>query len=133
MRLGINTVRSIATLLVAALLLMQWAAASHACGALARSAPVGRALVSHDCAGSHQTAMRSMHQLPCSAHCSLDDQGAGALQLDLPSSAPCLAGAWYAITSLHRPQPDGAMSLARNADPPAGAAPIYLVHLSLLN
>jgi hypothetical protein len=133
MRIGSKSVRSIVTLLIAALLSMQWAAAAHACDALARSAPAGRALVSHDCAGLHQAAMRSVQQLPCSAHCSLDDQSAGALQADLPAWAPYFPSAWYAIAPLDLPQPDGAMSIARDADPPAGAAPIYLVHLCLLN
>jgi hypothetical protein len=133
MRLGTRWVRSIAALLIAALLSMQWAAAAHACEALSGSLPAGRAAHSSGCAGAHLSPMKSAQALPCAAHCSIDQQNCGAGGIDVPAFASYFMRAWFAVEPLDRQGTHRAMSLALDTGPAVSAPPIYLLQRSLLN
>ena len=125
--------RWIVALISVALLSMQWAAAAHACQAPLSSIPGSHPAHAGGCAGAHVAPMKAAQSLPCTAHCSIDDQSSGAAGVDSAAVASCFPRTWFTTGLLDTQRPAGAMALAVDAGPPAGTPPIYLSQRSLLN
>lgn len=125
--------------LIAALLLMQFAAAAHACdGALRGAAPMAAASDA-GCPGhaAGQRADAPADDLAlCKAHCERGAQSAGAAAaaLDAGASGAVLVAVldWAADRPLLAPAANAAPCLSAGAPPP-GRPPIYLSLLVLRN